>query len=210
MTIRVSIIEDDPSVGQLIAAWINRARGFRLVSHHASAKKALRKLPGEKPDVALVDLDLQDLDGIDCVSRLKPSMPETQFVMLTPREDAERIFNALAAGATGYLLKQTDRAELIAQVRDVFEGGSPISSHVARRVISSVQRPTSHIRLLSRLSNRERQVLELMARGYSYSEIAQALRLSRTTVTTFIRRTCRKLQVNSRAKAVAMYANPPA
>src|SRR5437879_6196560 len=114
VSIGVSIIEDDPAVRRLLGEWISRAKEFRCVSQHASAATALMQLPTEKPNLVLADINLPDLNGIQCVARLKPLMPETQFIMLTVYEDADHIFNALAAGAVGYLLKETGREDLIA------------------------------------------------------------------------------------------------
>lgn len=203
MSIGVSIIEDDGPARQIIADWIQNAEGFRCVSTHSCAETALVQLPKENPDVVMVDINLPGISGIECVRRLKPVMPNTQFVILTVYEDATHIFNALAAGATGYLLKQTPRDELLAALKDVHAGGSPMSSSIARQVVKSFQQPRPAAENAVELSPRERQVLDLLTNGYLYKEIADVLGISVTTVNTYIRRIYEKLHVHSRSQAVA-------
>ena len=204
LTIAVSIIEDDPAVRRLLGEWISQAKEFRCVSQHASAAAALMQLPAEKPDLVLVDINLPDLNGIQCVTRLKPLMPDTQFIMLTVHEDADHIFSALAAGAVGYLLKETSREELIAALREVHGGGAPMTSYIARKVVQCFQRPQSEP-VGENLTAREREVLGLLSQGYLYKEIADALKISMPTVSTYIRRIYDKLHVNSRGRAVAKF-----
>jgi DNA-binding NarL/FixJ family response regulator len=209
MRIAVSIVEDDATARSLLADWINRAPRFRCVGRHASAEAALLALPIEKPSVVLMDINLPGISGIECVRRLKPLLPDTQFVMLTVYEDPEHIFNALAVGACGYLLKRVSRAELIEALQEVHAGGSPMSSNIARKVVQSFHR-SAHQRSEAReLSSREREVLELLARGYLYKEIAELLKISRPTVNTYIRRIYEKLHVRSRSQAVAKFTNVP-
>ncbi len=204
LNIGVSIVEDDAAVRRLLGQWINRAKEFRCVSQHASSATALMQLPNEKPDLVLMDINLPDLNGIQCVSRLKPLMPETQFIMLTVYEDVDHIYNALAAGAIGYLLKETSREELIAALREVHAGGAPMTSYIARKVVQSFRRPPSEP-VGENLTAREREVLGLLAQGYLYKEIADALCISMPTVSTYIRRIYDKLHVNSRGRAVAKF-----
>lgn len=214
VSIAVAIIEDDAPAREILAQWLRRAEGFRCVGEYESAETALRELPGVKPDVVLVDINLPGLNGIECVRRLKPQMPEAQFVMLTVYEDADHIFDALKAGATGYLLKQTTRQELLAAVRQVHSGGSPMTSNIARKVVQSFQQKPAGLSAgaveapeTAELSPREREVLDLLARGYLYKEIADALSISLPTVNTYIRRIYEKLHVRSRWQAVARYAH---
>jgi len=206
----VSIVEDDAPTRETLAEWIRRAEGFTCLSDHATAELALAELPGRKPDVVLMDINLPGLSGIECVRRLKPLLPATQFVMLTVYEDADHIFEALAAGATGYLLKQTPRADLVAALREVHAGGSPMTSNIARKVVQSFRQPPPPAVADAELSRREQEVLDLLARGFLYKEIADALGLSVTTVNTYIRRIYEKLHVRSRGQAVARYAHLPA
>jgi len=210
VSIAVSIIEDDAPAREILANWIRRADGFRLASEHGSAESALESLPPQKPAVVLMDINLPGLNGIECVRQLKPLLPETQFVMLTVYEDADHIFNALAAGATGYLLKQTPRSELLAALKQVHAGGSPMTSNIARKIVQSFQRQKLPANSEdAELSPREREVLELLARGYLYKEIADTLTISLPTVNTYIRRIYEKLHVRSRSQAVAKYAHLP-
>jgi DNA-binding NarL/FixJ family response regulator len=211
LKIAVSIIEDDSQARQILSDWIRRAEGFQFVSEHGSAESAVAALPQEKPAVVLTDINLPGINGIEAVRKLKVAMPETQFVMLTVYEDADHIFHALTAGATGYLLKQTPRNELIAALRQVHAGGSPMTSNIARKVVQSFQQQRSAPAAGdgAELSPREHEVLDLLARGYLYKEIAESLSISLPTVNTYIRRIYEKLHVRSRAQAVAKYANIP-
>jgi len=209
MSIEVSIIEDDVPAREILAGWIRRADGFRCISEFDDAESALAQLPQEKPSVVLVDINLPGMNGIECVRRLKPRLPGTQFVMVTVYEDANHIFNALSAGASGYLLKQMRRNDLLAALKEVHAGGSPMSSQIARRVVQSFQRTGMESSDAEDLSPREREVLELLARGYLYKEIANMLQISVQTVNTYIRRIYEKLHVRSRAQAVAKYAHFP-
>lgn len=206
MDISVSVVEDDAPARKMMVSWINKSEGFRCASHHESGERALKEIPNIKPDVVLMDINLPGMNGMECVSRLKPLLPETQFVMLTVYEDSDHIFRALQAGATGYLLKETPRAELFAALRDVFRGGSPMTSNIARKVVRSFQLPPADP-AIEDLSTREREVLDLLARGYLYKEIADALQISVPTVNTYIRRIYEKLHVRSRAQAVAKYSH---
>lgn len=204
MTISVAIVEDDASARKIFASWINRAEGFRCISEHGDAESALRDLPEQRPDVVLSDINLPGLNGVEGVRRLKPLLPQTQFVMLTVYEDADHIFQALAAGASGYLLKQVPRAQLLEALRDVNKGGSPMTSKIARKVVQAFQAPPPAVAPeLAELSPREQELLDLLARGYLYKEIADTMKIAVGTVNTYIRRIYEKLHVRSRAQAVA-------
>jgi DNA-binding NarL/FixJ family response regulator len=207
--ITVSIVEDDATVRDILPDLISHARGFRCVGVHGDAEKALVRLPVEKPSVVLMDINLPGMTGIECVRRLKPMLPKTQFVMLTVYEDADHIYHALAAGASGYLLKRTSQAGLLAAIKDVHAGGSPMSSNIARKVVQSFQRGGSIVAKGEDLSPREREVLELLAHGYLYKEIADALHISVPTVSTYIRRVYEKLHVRSRTEAVVKLTHFP-
>jgi DNA-binding NarL/FixJ family response regulator len=210
LNIGVSIIEDDSQARHILSDWIRRAEGFRLVSEFGSAESALAKLPEQPPAVVLTDINLPGINGIEAVRRLKYLLPNAQFVMLTVYEDADHIFHALAAGATGYLLKQTPRHELLAALKQVHAGGSPMTSNIARKVVQSFQqRIASPLVESVELSPREHEVLDFLARGYLYKEIAESLGISLPTVNTYIRRIYEKLQVRSRSQAVAKYAHIP-
>jgi DNA-binding NarL/FixJ family response regulator len=206
VNIAVSIVEDDAPARQILAGLISRAEGFRCVGEHGNAKTALSHLSQEKPDVVLMDINLPGLSGIECVRRLKPVLPDTQFVMLTVYEDADHIFDALSAGASGYLLKRASREGLLAALQDVYAGGSPITSSIARKIVQSFRPASPGAPKPNELSQREQEVLGLLAKGYIGKDISDALGISPTTVSTYVRRIYEKLHVHSRAQAVATYA----
>ena len=210
MPISVSIVEDNDKLRGTLAKVIGRAEGFRFVSDYGSAEDALAGLLKAKPDVVLMDINLPGINGVECVRKLKPLLPQTQVIMLTVYEDTENIFNALAAGANGYLLKRTPTKELIEAIREVHRGGSPMTTHIARLVVQSLQKPVaapapSSGGELSELSEREQQVLDLLAQGLIYKEIAEKLNIGYETVHTYIRRIYEKLQVRTRTEAVAKF-----
>jgi len=207
VSIRVSIVEDDAQTREILADWVNRAEGFACVSAYGTGEEAAAALPALAPDVVLMDINLPGLKGPDCVRRLKPALPKTQFVMLTVYEDSDHIFKALQSGASGYLLKQTRRAELINALRDVHAGGSPMTANIARKVVQCFhQLPAPEADSEDAVpSPREREVLDLLARGYLYKEIAETLKISQVTVNTYVRRIYEKLHVHSRSQAIAKY-----
>jgi len=200
----VCLVEDDARVRNLMARWIDEEPGMRVIRHYPDAESAIRGLPADRPNVALVDINLGGLTGIDCVARLKPAMGATQFAMVTVYEDADKIFQAMAVGATGYLLKQTPRRELIQAIVELHAGGSPMSPNIARKVVQSFhQAPKIPAPAESELTARERQVLDGLVRGLLYKEIAESLSMSMGTLHTHIRRVYEKLHVHSRAQAMA-------
>ena len=209
VNITVSIVEDDAPVRDVLTEWIRGADGFKCVGVYENAEVALAALPQEKPSVVLMDINMPGMSGIECVRRLKPQMLGTQFMMLTVYEDPDHIFKALSSGASGYMLKRTPRTELLAAVMDVHAGGSPMSSNIARKIVQSFQRFNTSPTETDNLSPREREVLELLARGYLYKEIAEALHISVPTVNTHIRRIYEKLHVRSRSQAVAKFTHIP-
>jgi DNA-binding NarL/FixJ family response regulator len=203
--ITVCIVEDDEQVRHTLSRLINRAEGFRCLSQYANAEDALADIPARAPAVVLMDINLPGINGVECVRRLKQAAPQLQVIMLTVYEDTDTIFNALAAGASGYLLKRTPPAELLAALREVHRGGSPMTGHIARKVVQSFQRAGPSSQPTENLSPREQEVLDHLARGFAYKEIADKLGLSYETVHTYIRRIYEKLQVRSRSEAVAKF-----
>jgi DNA-binding NarL/FixJ family response regulator len=204
--ITVSIVDDEVDLRENIAGYIDAAKGFRCVSMHGSARDALAHLPKEKPDVVLMDINLGGMSGIECVRQLKPQLPGTQVVMLTVFEDTEKIFSAIAAGASGYLLKRLAPEKLLEAIRDVHQGGSPMSAPIARKVVLSLQPvPAAPGDETTALSPREREVLDGLAEGQAYKQIADKLGVSIHTVRNYIRRIYEKLHVCSRTEAVAKY-----
>jgi DNA-binding NarL/FixJ family response regulator len=205
MPIQVSIVEDNDQLRGTLARLINRAEGFACVSQYATAEAALEGLPKDRPQVVLMDINLPGLNGVECVRRLKQTLPEISAVMLTAYEDTENIFNALAAGANGYLLKRAPRAELLDAIREVQRGGSPMTTHIARKVVQSFQRTAPSTPPGETLSAREQEVLNHLSQGFLYKEISEKMGISYETVHTYIRRIYEKLQVRTRTEAVAKF-----
>ena len=203
MAVTVSIVEDNEQLRTTLARVISRAEGFKCVSHYGSAEAALEGLPRDNPNVVLMDINLPGMNGVECVRQLKQRTPTIQVVMLTVYEDTENIFNALAAGASGYLLKRTKSAELLEAIREVQKGGSPMTTHIARKVTQSFIRAGPSSQATENLSQREQEVLEALSQGFLYKEIAEKLGISYETVHTYIRRIYEKLQVRTRTEAVA-------
>lgn len=205
MPISVSIVEDSDKFRETLARVLNRADGFRCISQYPNAEEALKALPQDKPDVVLMDINLPGINGVECVRQLKQLAPAIQVMMLTVYEDTDNIFNALTAGATGYMLKRTPRDELLEAIREVHRGGSPMTTHIARKVVQSFQRAAPAASPTETLSPREQEVLDCLAQGFLYKEIAEKLSISYETVHTYIRRIYEKLQVRTRTEAVAKF-----
>jgi DNA-binding NarL/FixJ family response regulator len=205
MPITVSIVEDNEQLRGTLARVIARAEGFRCVSQYGDAESALEGLPKDKPMVVLMDINLPGMNGVECVRRLKQLAPDVLAVMLTVYEDTDNIFNALAAGAAGYLLKRTKSAELLTAIKEVHRGGSPMTTHIARLVTQSFQRGGASPQPTENLSEREQEVLDCLSQGFLYKEIAEKLGISYETVHTYIRRIYEKLQVRTRTEAVAKF-----
>lgn len=210
MSITVAILEDDPEVRSILVDWISHAAGFQLVGEYSNLETATAKFPLARPDVALVDINLSGQSGITFVRQQKAAFPHTQFLMVTVFEDNDHIFDALTAGASGYLLKRTPRDELLKAIRDARDGGAPMTSYIARKVVAWFQRQQPRQRDPElELSSREREILRLLARGFAYKEMADALNISIGTINTHIRRIYQKLHVSSRGEAVALFAHFP-
>jgi len=203
--ITVAIVENEREFSQIVAEYINKADGFRCMRTYASAEESLMGLPLEKPDVVLMDINLGGMSGIECVRRLKEKNPEMLFLILTVYEDNEMIFEALSAGASGYMLKRTPPKQLLDAISDVLAGGSPMSSAIARKVVLSFQKTSMPDSEVGTLSPREREVVESLARGEAYKQIADHLGITVHTVREYIRRIYEKLHVHSCGEAVAKY-----
>lgn len=208
MTIKVSIVEDDEEVRHSLAVLLNGSEGYACVSAHRSTEEAVVEIPRHLPDVVLMDINLPRQSGIECVRQLKAQLPQLQFLMLTMYEDADLIFSSLTAGASGYLLKRTSPAKLLEAIDEVHRGGAPMSSKIARIVVQHFQNRKGPAPETSSLSPREREVLDLLAKGHRYKEIADLLSISFDTVRAHLRNIYDKLHVRSRTEAVVKYLQP--
>lgn len=196
--IHVAIVEDDDEIRQTLALIINGTPGYFCRHTFVDAESAIKELPNLYVNVVLMDIELPGITGIEATKKLKPSLAETDFIMLTIMQDETSIFNSLCAGASGYLLKDTPPSELLQSIKEVFKGGSPMSTNIARKVILSFQKTTPP----SPLSNRETEILKLLCDGMNYRSIAEKIFLSSHTVKSHIKNIYKKLHVNSRAEAV--------
>ena len=205
--IQVAIVEDDDEIRANLGHRIGSNPAFRLLRSYGDAESALADLPRHKPDVVLMDINLPGMDGIECVRELKAKMPKAQFVMLTVYEDSNRLFKSLVAGASGYLLKRTPLAKLVTAIREAHQGGSPMTPQIARQVVQYFQQAREAAPDVQRLTPRETQVLQQLARGFRYKEIVDNLGMSLGTLHSYITKIYEKLHVHSRTEAVVKYLN---
>jgi len=205
MQIKVAIVDDDAGIRNTLSVLIKRAAGLKLVGEFGNAEMALKELPKLMPDVVLMDINLPGMKGYECVHQLKAVQPAIQFLMLTVYEDSDSLFNSLRAGASGYLLKRTASARLLEAIRDVHEGGSPLSPQLARRVVQFFSKPTPKSASLDKLTPAEREFLSQLANGHPYKEIADRMNISIDTVRSYVRTVYEKLHVHSRTEAVVKY-----
>jgi len=203
--ITVSIIDDDPEVLENIAKYVNTARDLRCVSAYQSAAEALKRIPQENPTVVLMDINMTGMNGIECTRKLKTLVPAVNILMLTVFDDSDQIFQALASGANGYLLKRSSPEKLLEAIREVSQGGSPMSAPIARKVVRSFQIAPPRGTDPTELSQREQEVLQGLAQGLAYKQIADQLNVSIHTVRNYIRRVYEKLHVHSSGEALAKY-----
>lgn len=205
MSIKVGIVEDDATFRRLLEEFLNEAPGFSCVCSCDCAETALKSIPKALPDIVLMDVHLPNLSGIECTARLKQLVPQVPVVMLTSNADSERVFKALQAGARGYLLKRTEPPKMLAAIKEVLNGGGAMTGEIARKVIEFFQQPEAGKESAVELSRREREVLDLLAQGYSDREIAARLSISFDTERTHLAHIFDKLQVRSRTAAIAKY-----
>ena len=207
MLIKVSVVEDEKDIREGLSALINGFEGFKCISSYSNAEDALDHLPEEKPDVVLMDIGLPKMSGTACIRKLKAINPLIQIVMLSVYEDDEHIFKSLLAGANGYLIKKTSPSKLLEAIQDVYNGGSPMSSQIARKVVATFQSSNKSSDETENLSEREKEILSYLAKGFRYKEIAEKLYISIETVRTHIRNIYEKLHVRSKTEAVLKYLN---
>ena len=199
--INIAIVEDEDEVREGLAMLINGSEGFRCVQRYSSAEKALPDIVKNKPDVVLMDINLPGMSGIECMRQLKARQPGLPIMVLTVYDDDEKIFESLKAGASGYLLKKTPPAKILEAIVELYNGGSPMSSRIARKVVQTFQAIGPSSEETGNLSKREHEILFYLAKGYRYKEIAEALFISIETVRTHLRNIYEKLHVRSRSEA---------
>ena len=200
--ITVSIVEDTDTIRDALQLVINGSEGFECIHVYADAETAMEDMPAREIDVVLMDINLPVMNGIECMAMLKNKMPDTQFMMCTVYEDDDAIFSALESGATGYLLKRTSPAQILESIRELHHGGSPMSSEIARRVVEGMHGRKMSSKSLELLTDREKEVLELLAKGFLYKEIATELFISKETVKSHIHNIYDKLHVQTRTEAL--------
>lgn len=205
MPIKVAIVDDDEGIRTSLATLIRRAPALRLIGDYPDGETALKDIPRRAPDVVLMDINLPGMNGVECVRQLKASAPAVQFLMLTVYEDSDSLFNSLKAGASGYLLKRTASARLLEAIHDVYEGGSPMTPQLARRVVQYFTKSAASDSPVSRLTAGEREFLDQLSNGYAYKEIADRMKISIDTVRSYVRTVYEKLHVHSRTEAVVKY-----
>jgi len=199
MDIRIAIVEDDADIRETLGLIMNGSEGIRCEHLYPDAESAVKDLPNQLIDVVLMDIELPGISGIEAVRILNPKMTNTDFIMLTVKQDDKSVFNSLCAGATGYLMKDIPPEDLLNKITEVVNGGAPMSSNIARQVINSFNIPS----VPSPLSKRETEILRLLCNGMNYRSIATELFLSSHTVKSHVKNIYRKLHVHSRAEAVS-------
>lgn len=203
--IRIALIEDKKEIREGLNILISGSTGFNCAASFADAESAIRKIPSLDIDVILMDINLPNMSGIDCVKVLKPLLRNTQIIMLTMYDDNEHVFEALKAGAAGYLLKRTPPAKILEAVKEVHTGGSPMSMQIARMVVKSFSEKPAGAKLDEKLTEREFEILGQLSKGLRYQEIADKLFISVETVRTHLRKIYEKLQVRNSTEAVLKY-----
>jgi DNA-binding NarL/FixJ family response regulator len=200
--ITVGIVEDNQFIKMALEQIIFASDGYELKGSYASAEEAIEKIPLSQPDIVLMDINLGGMSGIEAVAALHEKCPDTRFMMCTVYEDDEKIFEALAAGASGYILKKSKPSELMAAVRELSEGGAPMSSQIASKVVTSFRKKdASKENLLEHLTSREFEILEALVKGRLYKEIGQDMNISTETVRKHVYHIYKKLHINNRVEA---------
>lgn len=202
----VAIVEDNPSIRRSLQEWVDAATGYRCICACGDAETALKEVPQLNPDVVLMDIHLPGESGIACTSRLKSMMPGIQIIVVTVYRDRDLLFQALKAGASGYLLKRSSPEEILRAIADVRSGGAPMTGEIARMVVETFQKPATETSPTAELSAREMEILDLVAKGLTNKEIGPALNISYDTVRAHLRRIYEKLHVRCRTEAVMKYS----
>jgi len=203
--ISVAIVEDVRGTRESLIELLKRAPGLKCASAFSNGEEALRSLPAVAPDVVLMDINLPGMSGVQCTTQLKSLLPKTQILMLTAYENSELIFESLRAGASGYLMKNTEPDEIIQAIEQVHAGGSPMSMQIARKVVSHFQEIKKSAPEFEQLTLRENEILSLLAKGFLYKEIADQLHISLHTVRGHVHLVYEKLHVQSRSEAIIKF-----
>jgi DNA-binding NarL/FixJ family response regulator len=200
--ILVCIVEDRKDIRESLRILVHEAPGCSCVGAYENAEIALQQIPELQPDVVLMDIDLPGMNGIECIRQLKPLCPRVQFMISTVYDEDEKIFEALAAGANAYILKRSNSDRLIDAIKELHAGGSPMSSDIARKMVKHFQKAIPSEQEDFHLTGREKEILELLAKGHSYQQVADTAFISAKTVKKHVYNIYEKLHVNSRTEAV--------
>lgn len=200
--IKVCIVEDVKEIREGVSAVLSMDDRFELLSGYENAELAAEELPAWQPDIVIMDISLPGMSGIQCIKKVKAECPHTQFMMFTIYEDDEKVFQALAAGASGYILKKTSLPRIVESLIELYEGGSPMSTQIARKLIKSFQKQNEQLEDGKLLSLKEHAVLDLLAKGHLYKEISSILNISANTVKQHIHNIYQKLHVKNRTEAI--------
>jgi len=202
MSISLVIVEDLDEVREALKQFISLNPEFKVLGTSKTAEEALYEIPKLKPDIAIMDINLPGINGIECIREIKSKVPQTQFMMFTVYENDEKVFEALKAGASGYLLKNTGLVQMIEALKELYNGGSPMSANIARKLVKSFQQSDDHHESVGALSGRENEILHLLSKGLLYKEIAEQLSISTNTVRQHIHKIYEKLHVQNRTEAI--------
>jgi len=200
--IRVGIVEDIEEIRNAVAALLIWDKDFELVFTLNKAEDALETIPALQPDIVIMDINLPGITGIECIRRIKPDCPDTQFMIFTIYENDENIFTALEAGASGYLLKKSSMPQIADALKELYNGGSPMSALIARKLVQRYQKPVKQNEDVEHLTNKEKEILTLLSQGLLYKEIAEKLSITPGTVKQHIHRMYEKLHVSNKTEAI--------
>ncbi|WP_345990865.1 response regulator transcription factor [Chryseobacterium sp. Chry.R1] len=202
MSISIAIVEDEKNYNNALKKVINYQADMKVIAQFFDGNDALHNLPLISPDVVMMDIQLQDMLGIEIIEKVRKDMPDTQFIMCTSFEDDEKLFNSLKAGAMGYLIKGESMDKILASIRDVYNGGAPMSFSIARRVLNHFEKKTTDVKGFDELTHREKEILELLSQGLLYKEIADQKCISMDTVKKHVGNIYRKLHVSNKVEAI--------
>jgi len=202
MSISIAIVEDEKNYNNALKKVINYQQDMKVIAQFFDGNDALNNLASISPDVVMMDIQLQDMLGIEIILKLRKDMPNTQFIMCTSFEEDEKIFNSLKAGAMGYLVKGESMDKILSSIRDVHNGGAPMSFSIARKVLHHFEKEAPEVKGFDELTEREKEILELLSQGLLYKEIADKKFISMDTVKKHVGNIYRKLHVNNKVEAI--------